>query len=119
MNHKTDWFVGRWQTESSVILEISKAGNGFKVRAFDKDDNEEFIVSKTTWDGKFLRFETYIPSTKYRTRNCLHLTSKTRLIQELTFWEKWTKIPQKKEQKDRPLGRDVKRQKDAISARWR
>ena len=91
MKPKTDWFIGRWQTDSSVTLEISKAAKGFKVRAFDKDDNEEFVVSNTTWDGKFLRFETYIRSTKYRTRNCLHLISRTKLIQELTFWETWRK----------------------------
>jgi hypothetical protein len=89
---KSDWFVGRWQTESSIVLEISKAEKGFKVRAFDKDDNEELVVSKTVWNGKCLRFETYVPSTKYRTRNCLTLISKTKLIQELTFWENWGKM---------------------------
>jgi hypothetical protein len=89
---KSDWFVGRWQTESSIVLEISKAEKGFKVRAFDKDDNEELVVSKTAWNGKCLRFETYVPSTKYRTRNCLKLISRTKLIQELTFWENWEKM---------------------------
>jgi hypothetical protein len=40
---KKGWLVGRWQTadeDSFVILEISKAGKGFKVRAYSKDDNE-------------------------------------------------------------------------------
>jgi len=85
---KKDWLVGRWQTadeDSFVILEISKAGKGFEVRAYSKDDNEEFVVSKTKWDGKVLRFETHVPSNNYRTRNCLKLISRTRLIQELRF----------------------------------
>ena len=92
---KKDWLVGRWQTadeDSFVILEISKAGKGFKVRTYSKDDNEEFVVSKTKWDGKVLRFETHVPSNNYRTRNCLKLISRTRLIQELTFWEPWKKV---------------------------
>jgi hypothetical protein len=73
-------------------LEISKAGRGFKVRAFDKEDNEELVVSKVVWNGKRLRFESYVPSTKFRTRNCLTLVSKTKLVQELTFWESWKKL---------------------------
>lgn len=47
---RKDWLVGRWQTadeDSFVILEISKAGSRLKVRAYSKDDNEEFVVSKT------------------------------------------------------------------------
>jgi hypothetical protein len=33
-------------------LEINEAKMGFKVRAFDKDDNEELTVSKIVWNGK-------------------------------------------------------------------
>ena len=103
---KSEWFVGRWHTESSVILEISKAGKGFKVRAFDKDDNEELVVSKTIWNGKCLRFETHVPSTNYHTRNCLKLVSRNNLVQELTFWETWEKMatsiqPRKKKEVSR------------------
>ena len=90
-SNKSDGFIGRWQTESDVVLEISKTGKRFKVRAFDKQDNEEIVVSKTVWNGKSLRFETFVPSTKFRTRNCLTLVSKTKLVQELTFWETWKK----------------------------
>ena len=90
-----DWLVGIWQTaseDSLVILEICKAGKGFKVRAYSKDDNEEFVVSKTKWDGKVLRFETRVPSNGYRTMNCLTLSSRTTLKQQLTFWESWKKM---------------------------
>jgi hypothetical protein len=89
---KSDWLVGKWECESSVVLEIKKHENAFGVRAIDKYDKEEFIVSKINWDGKCLRFETYVPSTKYRTRNSLTPISKTKLIQELTLWESWKKI---------------------------
>ncbi len=90
---KKDWLVGSWQTDSSVVLEITEYRNTLKIRAFDKYDNEEFIISKTRWDGKSLRFETYVPSTKYRTRNCLTPISKTKFLQELTLWESWEKLP--------------------------
>ena|SRR5688572_11779451 len=104
MKNDIDGLIGRWETESSVILEISKSKANLKVRAFDKDDNEEIIVSNVSWDGKYLRFETFIPSTKYRTRNCLHLKSKKRLIQELTFWEVWRKLPDKANAKRSAMG---------------
>lgn len=93
---RKDWLVGRWQTadeDSFVILEISKAGSRLKVRAYSKDDNEEFVVSKTKWDGKALQFETRVPSNNYRTRNRVTPMSKTKIVQELTFWETWKKMP--------------------------
>jgi hypothetical protein len=90
--NNSDSFVGKWQTESDVIPEISKAGEKLKVRAFDKQDNDEIAVSKIVWNGKCLRFETFVPSTKFRARNCLTLVSKNKLVQELTFWETWKKI---------------------------
>ena len=95
MKPKREWLVGRWEISgehNNVIFEITKAGNGFHVRAFDKADGEEFIVSKTQWDGSVLSFDTYIKSNQWRTRNRLRLVSKTQLVQELTIWETWKKI---------------------------
>jgi hypothetical protein len=92
---KRDWFVGRWQNADEgfgVVLEIAKTAKGYRVRAFDNFDSEELVVSKIKWDGNVLRFETYVPSTKYRTKNSLNLVSRTKLVQELTFWEKWKKM---------------------------
>ena len=95
MKSKNDWFIGRWQTsneDSDIIIEIRKVKKQFHVRAFDKDDNEELIVSNIKWNGNLLQFETFVPSTKFRTRNCLKIRSRTKLIQELTFFESWKKI---------------------------
>jgi hypothetical protein len=92
---KRDWFVGRWQNVDEgfgIVLEIAKTAKGYRIRAFDNYDNEELVVSKTRWDGNVLRFETYVPSTKHRTKNCLNLVSRTRLVQELTFWENWKRM---------------------------
>lgn len=87
---KKDWLVGRWEPADgsySVILEISTAGRGFNVRAYAELSNQELIVSKTKWDGKILRFESLVPSSNIRTRNCLTPIAKTRLLHELTIWE--------------------------------
>ncbi len=95
MSTKMDWIVGRWETwdeDSRVVYEIQKTKRGLKVRAFDKTDAEEYVVSKTIWDGGSLCFEIYVPSTKYRTRNTLKPVSKSKLIQEITFWETWKKM---------------------------
>lgn len=90
--NKSDWIVGTWKTESSVILKINKRGRKFQVYAFDKDDNEKIVVSNVVWNRKYLRFETFIPSTGYKTKNILHITSRTTLRQELTIFEDWEKI---------------------------
>lgn len=89
-----DWLLGRWESADEdclVIFEISKAGKGFKVRVYAMNGNEEHVVSKTKWDGKSLRFETFVPSNNWRTRNCLTAISRTKIVQELTYWETWKK----------------------------
>jgi hypothetical protein len=95
MKTKKDWLIGQWHTVdgvSNVIFDVNKSPKGFKVRAFDNDNKKELIVSKIRWDGKCLRFETYMPSLRWRTRNCLKPVSRTKLVQELTFWERWEKL---------------------------
>jgi hypothetical protein len=87
--------IGRWEPcdkSSPVVVEIHDTAVGPKVRAFNKDDGEEFVVSKVEWDGKALRFETSVPSNKWRTKNIFRPTSKTKVMQELTFWEPWKKV---------------------------
>lgn len=77
---------------SAVVIEISETPHGLEVSAFNKDDAEEYEVSKAKWDGKALRFEISVPSNKWRTRNCLTPISKTKAIQEVTFGEPWKKV---------------------------
>jgi len=94
MKHKIEWLVGRWEPadeSSAVVLEILRTARGLKVRAFNQDDGEEYIVSKTKWNGKNLRFEITVPSNKWRTRNCLTPISRCKFVQEITFWELWKK----------------------------
>ena len=95
MKAKLEWLLGRWETwdqDSSVVYEIRRRAGGLKVRAFDKRDGEEYVVSKVHWDDRSLSFEISVPSTKYRTRNRLRCVSRRKLIQEITFWEPWKKV---------------------------
>ena len=109
MSTRIKWLVGRWEPSdesSAVVVEINKSARGLHVRAFNKDDAEEYVVSKTKWDGRALSFEISVPSNKWRTRNCLKPVSKTKLIQEITFWEPWRKVAtQDREQKGKPVSR--------------
>lgn len=95
MKDRRSWLIGTWETcdeDSRIVLEISETKRGFKVRAFDKNDGEEFVVSGTRWDGKALIFQTYVRSCNWRTGNRLTPISKSRFRQELTFWETWRKV---------------------------
>ncbi len=95
MKAKKEWLVGQWQTweeDSYIILEVTKTAKGFNVRAFNKVDGEEYVVSKIKWDGSVLSFETHVKSNEWHTKSRLRIVSRTKLIQELTFWEPWKKI---------------------------
>jgi len=96
---KKEWLIGQWQTweeDSYLILTISETANGFNVRAHNKVDGEKYIVSNIEWDGSVLSFETHVKSNGWHTKSRLRIVSNTKLIQELTFWEPWKKITQKK-----------------------
>ena len=95
MNNKIKWLIGKWEPcdqSSAVVIEISKAAHGLKVRALNKDDGEKYVVSKIKWNGKVLKFETSVPSNRWHTKNIFKPVSKTKVIQELTFCEPWSKV---------------------------
>lgn len=95
MRDRREWLVGTWEPldeTSRVVFEITMKSSGLKVKAWDKDDGEQIVVSKIKWDGKELTFETYLPSSKWRTRNRVKPVSKSRCVQEITFWEPWKKV---------------------------
>lgn len=109
MSKRIEWLVGRWEPSdesSAVVIEIDKTARGLHVRAFNKDDAEEYVVSKTKWNGRALSFEISVPSNKWRTRNILKPVSKTEVIQEITFWEPWKKVAtQAQTPKRKPVSR--------------
>ena len=77
--------IGTWQTEdedSRLIIEISEKHGKPHVSAFDRSDGEKFKVSKIRFAKGVLAYELYVPSTKYRTRNKLWLSSKNVLNQD-------------------------------------
>jgi hypothetical protein len=44
-----------------------KAANGqFHVSAIDRSDNERFVITDVNWDGEWLSFSSFVPSTERR-----------------------------------------------------
>jgi hypothetical protein len=98
MNLDTKLLVGAWQTEdkdSRAVFVISKVEDNYSVRAFDKVDGEEFIVSKVRLRNGKLLFETRVKSSGYRAKHVLQLLSSRCALQALTLYEQWKKIPLK------------------------
>jgi hypothetical protein len=63
-------FVGKWQHVSpwngdDYLAEytVSLRGGRPAVSGFDLSDGEAFKISGVSWDGKFLRFQSKMPST--------------------------------------------------------
>lgn len=64
--------VGVWRpVDPELFAEymITAQGDGFHVRAADRHDGEEFIISSISWDGESLRFVSRMPSTGWVLRN--------------------------------------------------
>ena len=92
---KLEWLYGKWRTSAGqieVVFTFIKTAKGIRIQAIDESDGEKLRVSKVKWDGKVLNFETYTPSKKWRTRNRFKPLSRTNAVQELTYWEPWTKL---------------------------
>ncbi len=88
-----EWLCGVWETEdrdSQVAFEVSNAGSKWVVRAYDYFEGEEFVVSKLRQVRGGLAFETFVPSTKWRTKNFIKCLGPGELYQELTLIERWT-----------------------------
>jgi hypothetical protein len=105
---REDWVIGRWHASAGqidVVFAIDKTASGFRIEAADESDGERLVVSNVTWDGKVLSFETCTPSNKWRTKNRFKVISKSKAIQELTFWEPWEKLPPEPADKATAQGR--------------
>jgi hypothetical protein len=90
-----EWLCGIWETEdrdSRVAFEVSKAGSKWLVRAYNHHDREEFVVSKLRQVRGGLAFETFVPSTNWRTKNFIKCVGPGELYQELTLIERWTRV---------------------------
>lgn len=94
MISRVEWLVGTWETQdrdSLAVYEISTKKKCIRVRAYDKQDGEEFLVSKLRLKGEWLMFETYVRSSKFRARHALRCSTRNSMVHELTFIERWIK----------------------------
>lgn len=75
-----------------MAFEVSKTGSKWLLRAYNQHDGEEFVVSRLRQVRGGLAFETFVPSTEWRTKNFIKCLGSDELYQELTLIERWTRV---------------------------
>lgn len=85
--------IGTWvyHDDSSVEYTVSALGDVCTVTGFDTIDNESFVISDISWQGRELRFTTLMPSTQYDLRHTFRVVSEHEVEHEWTRVERWHK----------------------------
>ena len=76
--------IGTWvhPDDSTVEYTVSALGDVCTVAAIDTSDNESFVVSDVSWNGRELRFTTLMPSTQYALRHTIRVIAERELEHE-------------------------------------
>ena len=69
--------VGTWEYdkqgeewgETDAVFTVSVSEGLFNVVGYDEGDGESFEISDVSWDGEWLRFGSFMPSTGWRVRH--------------------------------------------------
>jgi hypothetical protein len=88
--------VGTWRHAdkdfgTSVQFTVLTAGEGFDVRGIDTADEEPLVVSDVRWDGRVLRFKTFVPSTGHGVDYAMEVESPNELLVACTYREPWVR----------------------------
>jgi hypothetical protein len=72
--------VGTWKDAdedhgASVQFVIRAVGANFAVSGLDTHDGEKLSISNVRWDGRVLRFDSLVPSTRIQVEYALEVTS--------------------------------------------
>jgi hypothetical protein len=86
--------VGTWKDAdedygSGVQFTISAAGATFEVAGMDTSDGEALSISNVDWDGRVLRFDSFVPSTRHRVEYTIEVTSPSEVLIRYTRSERW------------------------------
>lgn len=79
--HALPWDSADYLSEYDVSLKKGQPS----VSGVDANDGERFKISKVSWDGKCLRFTSFMPSTKRIGLNELRLKKNGRVESRFTF----------------------------------
>jgi hypothetical protein len=79
--HTLPWDSDDYLSEYDISLKNGK----LSVSGVDLNDNEKFKISKISWDGKCLRFTSFMPSTRRVGLNELRIKKNGRMESRFTF----------------------------------
>jgi len=89
---KAELLIGTWhRSDSSCEVIIRITNSSLKVRARDRDDNEEFEVTDVDWDGESLSFNSLTPSVGWISKHRLTPRRGSTVAHEVAYVEVWTK----------------------------
>ena len=89
--------VGTWRYDvdadewsgTEAAFTVAVRDGAFHVSGVDQRDGEGFAITKTHWDGEWLRFESLMPSTGWRVRHAMRYVGRGRAEHEVTLFETW------------------------------
>ena len=89
--------VGTWvyhapegeTSETQAVFTVTVRNGSFQVTGVDETDGEAFVVSALEWDGRWLRFESLMPSTGWRAKHALRSCGADQLEHQVTLFETW------------------------------
>lgn len=91
--------LGTWRDAdddygSTIQFTIRTAGDTFEVDGLDTSDGEQLSISNVGWDGRVLRFESFVPSTGHRVEYTFEVTSSSEVLVRYTISERWIRANQ-------------------------
>ena len=82
-------WVDPYREDATVEYTVRRTPTGFSVSAVDTYDGEKIKITDVFWTGQELRFESFVPSTKWRLRHVFRVVSDSEIEHEYTKREVW------------------------------
>jgi hypothetical protein len=89
--------IGTWRDPdvelgSTVQFTIRAPEGAVEVAGVDTDDGEVLTISHVVWNGRVLRFHSYVPSTEYRVEYEFEPISRSEVLIRRTTSERWVRV---------------------------
>jgi hypothetical protein len=89
--------IGTWRDPdvelgSTVQFTVSAPEGAVEVAGVDIGDGEVLTISNVQWDGRVLRFHSYVPSTEYRVEYGFEAISRSEVLIRRTTSERWVRV---------------------------
>jgi hypothetical protein len=86
--------VGTWRDAdedygTSIRFTVRGVGANFEVAGLDTHDGEKLSISNIRWDGRVLRFDSFVPSTGHQVQYAFEVASPSEVLIRATRSERW------------------------------